>query len=402
MARQREVSARSGTDESPSAGMLLGGRYLLGEAFASGGMGTVFIGRIMGANGFSRVVAIKRLFPGFASDVSFRQMFLDEARFASRIHQPNVVPILDVVEEGRDLYVVMEYVHGLSLADSLERATATTMPMPVPVAAAIAEGVLLGLHAAHEARAEDGTPLGIVHRDVSPENILVGADGVPRLIDFGIAKAATRVTRTDPGVIKGKVRYMAPEQLFYEPVARQADIFSLSAVLWEMLAGRALFPRDPGERIRRAAEPVPSTRPVGREGEDGCGAPTLDAVLRRGLERHPAQRFPTAQEMARELRRDRPIASAVEVARWLTAVASDDLELAEERVTLFERAGHPVLEAVEGEATKGVRAPEKPGERTSKTRGTPSERPSHHRARIVFGLAGLLLLASAFAWAAAT
>jgi len=221
---------------------LLAGRYVLGEALASGGMGTVHLGRIVGASGFSRVVAIKRLFPGFATDASFRQMLLDEARFASRIRQPNVVPILDVVEAERDLYVVMEYVHGLPLAGALERAG--DAPMPVEIAVAIAEAVLLGLQAAHEARAEDGTPLGIVHRDVSPQNILIGADGVPRLIDFGIAKAATRLQVTDPGVIKGKAGYMAPEQLLSEPVSRHADVFSASVVLWEMLAGRRLFPFD--------------------------------------------------------------------------------------------------------------------------------------------------------------
>ena len=276
---------------------LIGGRYLLGEQFAAGGMGTVHLGRIVGASGFSRVVAIKRLFPGFATDASFRQMLLDEARFAARIRQPNVVPILDVVEAERDLYVVMEYVHGLPLAGVLERTIGT--PMPVEIAVAITEAVLFGLHAAHEARDEDGTALGIVHRDVSPQNILVGADGVPRLIDFGIAKAATRIQVTDPGTLKGKAGYMAPEQLLHEPVARHADLFSASVVLWEMLANRRLFPFDVGERVRRAAEP-PISPCRDRAGIDA----TLDEIVLRGLARDPARRFPTAEAMALELRRD--------------------------------------------------------------------------------------------------
>jgi serine/threonine-protein kinase len=140
------------------------GRYVIGETFASGGMGTVHLGRIVGAGGFSRVVAVKRLYPWLARDAEFRQMLLDEARFVSRIRHPNVVPTLDVVESGTDLYVVMEYVHGVSLAHVLKHCQET--PIPVLIAAGIVEGVLAGLHAAHKARGEDGSPLGIVHRDV--------------------------------------------------------------------------------------------------------------------------------------------------------------------------------------------------------------------------------------------
>jgi eukaryotic-like serine/threonine-protein kinase len=313
-------------ERSPAA--LLAGRYILGEPFASGGMGSVHLGRIVGASGFSRVVAIKRLFPGFATDASFRQMMLDEANVASRIRHPNVVPILDVVEAEGNLYLVMEYVHGLSLAELLDRPE----PVPTDMAAAIVEAVLLGLHAAHEARDEGGGALGIVHRDVSPQNVLLGGDGVPRLIDFGIAKAASRIQVTDPGILKGKAGYMAPEQLLHEPVARHADVFSASVVLWEMLAGRPLFPYDIGERVRRAGEPV-SPPSYHRAGID----PALDAVVLRGLARDPDRRFPTAEAMAIELRRDRALPAATEVARWLTAAAGDQLEISDERVRLFER-----------------------------------------------------------------
>ncbi len=162
------------TSELPPG--LIAGRYVIGESFASGGMGSVHLGRIVGAGGFSRVVAIKRLFPAAASDRAFREMLLEEARLVSRIRHPNVVPVLDVVEAERDLYIVMEYVHGPSLAHLLTRARECAEPIPVGIAVGIIEAVLLGLHAAHEARGEDGTPLGIVHRDVSPHNILVGAD----------------------------------------------------------------------------------------------------------------------------------------------------------------------------------------------------------------------------------
>jgi eukaryotic-like serine/threonine-protein kinase len=330
---EEDAYAVAAEEQRPSS-TLLAGRYILGAPFASGGMGSVHLGRIVGSSGFSRVVAIKRLFPGFAGEPSFRQNFLDEAHFASRIRHPNVVPILDVVEDERDLYVVMEYVHGLSLAGVLDRTPA--FPVPVDIAVAVVGAVLLGLHAAHEARDEEGAPLGIVHRDVSPQNLLMGADGVPRLIDFGIAKAATRAQVTEPGIVKGKAGYMAPEQLLGEPIARQADVFAASVVLWELLTGRPLFPYEVGERIGHLGERAPPPSQLRAEVD-----PALDAVVLRALERNPAQRFPTAEAMMIELQRDRPTPSAAAVARWLAEAAGDDLELSEERVRLFEQSAPP-------------------------------------------------------------
>jgi len=295
-------------------------------------MGTVHLGRLVGAGGFSRVVAIKRLFPGFAGDRMFRQWLLDEARLASRIRHPNVVPILDVVEAGSDLYVVMEYVHGVSLAELLVKNRG--QPIPVDIAVTLAEGILLGLHAAHEARGEDGTPLGIVHRDVSPQNILVGADGIPRLIDFGIAKAANSAQVTDPGVLKGKAGYMSPEQLRQRAVTRQADVYAASIVLWEMLTGQRLFSvLDVTERLGLLGEDsaAPSTL---RTDVD----PGLDLIVVRGLADDPARRFPNAEAMALALRDGRPPSAAAEVARWLAGICIDDLEISEERVRLLEQA----------------------------------------------------------------
>jgi serine/threonine-protein kinase len=293
-------------------------------------MGTLHLGRVVGAHGFARVVAIKRLFPNLAADRSFREMLLDEARFASRIRHPNVVPVLDVVEEASDLYIVMEYVHGLSLAQML--VALGGRPIPLPIALGIVEGVLLGLHAAHEARGEDGTPLGIVHRDVSPQNILVGADGVPRLIDFGIAKAATRMQVTDPGVLKGKVGYVAPEQLVRETVARQADVYSAGVVLWEMLAQRRFFPdADVAERLRRIDEKALPPPAAGTLDE------ALDGLVLRALERDQARRFPTAEAMALALLQGRRGASSAEIAKWLAQEAFEELEISEERVRLLEQ-----------------------------------------------------------------
>jgi serine/threonine-protein kinase len=296
-------------------------------------MGTVHLGRILGAGGFSRVVAVKRLYPWLASDGEFRQMLLDEARFVSRIRHPNVVPTLDVVEADKDLYVVMEYVHGVSLAHLLKHCS--DVPMPVDVATGILEGVLAGLHAAHEARGEDGSPLGIVHRDVSPQNILVGADGIARLIDFGIAKAATRLQVTDPGVVKGKIDYMAPEQLLREPVTRQADVYSCGIVLWEMLANRRLNESQEGEKLPRRlhdSQQIPPSRHC-----DGVSE-GLDQVALRALSREPKSRFSTAEAMAVALRAACAPANVAEVARWVHQVVGDDLEISEERVRLVELA----------------------------------------------------------------
>jgi eukaryotic-like serine/threonine-protein kinase len=349
------ITAPAAANQAPA---LIAGRYVVGESFASGGTGTVHLGRIVGAGGFSRVVAVKRLFPAVAGDRGFREMLLAEARLVSRIRHPNVVPALDVVQVNDDVYIVMEYVHGPSLAQLLARARASGEPIPGDIASGIIEAVLLGLHAAHEARGEEGTPLGIVHRDVSPQNILVGADGVTRLIDFGIAKAATGIQITDPGILKGKMGYMAPEQFLYQPVSRHSDVYASSVVLWEALANQRLFEgrskqlnQDPGDRsVRHAMETKVLPPSHVRSGIDA----SFDAVVMRGLEFEPNDRFPTAEAMAVALRSAHAVASPVDIARWLSRVAPDDLEMAEERVRLLEQA--PYVASTDGGVTPTTHA----------------------------------------------
>src|SRR6516225_8996456 len=172
------------------------GRYALYVAIAAGGMATVHLGRLIGEVGFSRTVAIKRLHPQYAADPEFVSMFLDEARLAARIRHPNVVPTLDVVATKGELFLVMDYVPGESLARLSRVCREQRRPIPHRITSAVMAGALHGLHAAHEAKSERGAPLGIVHRDVSPQNVLVGADGVPRVLDFGVAKAAGRMQET--------------------------------------------------------------------------------------------------------------------------------------------------------------------------------------------------------------
>src|SRR5215472_12533797 len=208
------------------------GRYALYDELAAGGMATVHFGRLLGHAGFSRTVAIKKLYPQYAKDPEFVSMFLDEARLAARVRHPNVVTTLDVVSTAGELLLVLEYVHGESLSRLLRATAEAGALVPWRIAAAIVSGVLHGLHAAHEAKSERGEPLDLVHRDVSPQNVTVGVDGVARVLDFGIAKAVGRLTHTRGGLVKGKYSYMAPEQV-QGIVTRRSDVFSAAILLWE-------------------------------------------------------------------------------------------------------------------------------------------------------------------------
>jgi serine/threonine-protein kinase len=298
------------------------GRYVLYDRIASGGMAQVHVGRLVGAVGFSRTVAIKRLLPHCATDAEIVPMFVDEARLAARIRHPNVVGTLDVVRERDELILVMEYVHGESLARLLSRARARGERVAAPIAVGIALAVLEGLHAAHEARSERGEPLGIVHRDVSPQNIIVGADGVPRVVDFGIAKARGRIQTTRDGQLKGKAGYVAPEQLLGMEIDRRVDIYATGVVLWEMLAGRRLFEGDgPAVVMRNVLEQ--RIEPPSRR---ASGVPrALDDVVMRALSRAPSDRFATAREMVVALERTVMPASAREIERWVHSLAADML-----------------------------------------------------------------------------
>jgi serine/threonine protein kinase len=276
------------------------GRYeLLGE-IASGGMATVFLARSSGAGGFSRLVAVKRLHPHLENEEDFVRMFLDEARLAARIRHPNVVGTLDV--EDRDgLYIVMEYIEGVTLLQLTRAAQKLGERMPVPIAIRIALDTLAGLHAAHELRDENDVFLNLVHRDVSPQNVLLGLDGTARLTDFGIAKASSRLSLTRDGQLKGKISYMAPEQTRRgEALDRRADVFAMGAVVWEVLAGRRLFHGESDVEVLNQLlfEPIPRLRDH---------APTLPSMLEgavmKALERDPSARYATAAQFAEALER---------------------------------------------------------------------------------------------------
>ena len=255
---------------------------------------------------------------------------IDEARLAARIHHPNVVPTLDVVAANGELLVVMEYVRGESLARLLRTARACDGGVPLPIASAIVIGALHGLHAAHEATSDRGTPLGIVHRDVSPQNILVGVDGVARVIDFGVAKAAGRLQTTSDGAIKGKVAYMAPEQLAggdqrvaAGEVTRAADIYAMGAVLWEMLAGKRLFAAE-SDALLVLQVLFGAKEPPSRHARTKI-PPLLDALVMKALALDPADRFASAKAMAEMLLRVVPPAFPTDVGKWVEDTASEAL-----------------------------------------------------------------------------
>jgi serine/threonine-protein kinase len=308
------------------------GRYVLHDEIASGGMATVYVARQRGEVGFSRVVAVKMLHAHYAREDSFRAMFLDEARLVSRIRHPNVVATLDVVQDGGELVLVMEYVHGETLSRLVRQAAAHNEPVPLGVAAAIVGDVLEGLHAAHEATAESGEPLHIVHRDVSPQNVLVASDGVAHVADFGVAKAAGRLAAkySNQGA-KGKAGYMAPEQM-RGGGDRRADVYAAGVVLWEVLVGRRLFDGESFFEIVTKAMDAPVPAPSTLRADVG---PELDLVVKRALAHDPKKRFATAREMALALEAAATRASAREVGEWVVRIASDTLAA---RRTMIERA----------------------------------------------------------------
>lgn len=314
---------------------LVVGRYAVFQQLAAGGMATVHFGRLLGAAGFARTVAIKRLHSHYAKDEDFCAMFLDEARIVARIRHPNVVQMVDVVQSSTaGLFLIMEYVHGEPLSKLVRTAAAQGERLPVDVCATIASDVLHGLHAAHETTGEDGSQLNVVHRDVSPQNIIVGVDGAARVLDFGIAKAAGRAAVTREGQIKGKLTYMAPEQVRGN-VDRRADVFAAGVVLWEMLAGRRMHEGlGDGEMLSRVIKGEFSP-PSEHNAEV---SPELDALVLRALSNDVNVRFATAREMARELEQLVPRAGPSDIGAWVERLASTQLAARAAVISAMEQA----------------------------------------------------------------
>ena len=275
------------------------GRYELLLPIAAGGMAMVWAARVKGTRGFQKIVAVKTMLSKLSEDAQFEQMFLDEASLASQIRHPNVVEISDLGEQEGVLYLAMEWIDGVPL-NQLMKAAKPAGGVPLPIAVRIVMNACAGLHAAHELRDAKGQLIGLVHRDVSPQNILVTYDGVSKVVDFGVAKAtAMGGGATVAGQLKGKVSYMAPEQVRGEAIDRRVDIFAMGIVLYALTTGKHPFRR---ESEAATMYTIASTDAVVSPRKFLPDYPaSLEAVLLKALAKNPAERYATASEFLRAL-----------------------------------------------------------------------------------------------------
>lgn len=257
-------------------------------------MAEVFRGEALSVQGFKKQVAIKRVLPHLAQNKSFISMFLDEARLGARLNHANIVTVFDIGAADNTYFIVMEYVDGCNLKAIIEHFRQLGRRIPVKEAVYIAMEACRGLSYAHELVDEDGRELGIVHRDISPPNILLSKRGEVKVTDFGLAKATTQLEKTDPGVVKGKFSYLAPEAALGEVVDARADIFALGIVLWEMIAGRRLFLGETDYQTVKLVQQanVPSLMRLNPEVD-----PELEAIVMKALTRDPRERYQSAREL---------------------------------------------------------------------------------------------------------
>ncbi|HEY6080637.1 MAG TPA: serine/threonine-protein kinase, partial [Polyangiaceae bacterium] len=310
-----------------SPGQVLG-RYELLVPVAKGGMASVWAARLKGTRGFQKLVAIKTMLPGLVDDPSFERMFLDEATLASQVRHPHVIEIMDLGEQDRILYLVMEWVSGEALSIIMKYA-ATRGGIPLPIAVHIATQACRGLHAAHELREENGVLVGLVHRDVSPQNVLVTFDGVVKVVDFGVAKATARLdTVTEAGQLKGKIAYMSPEQLRGEKIDRRTDVFAMGILLYMMTTGKHPFRGDDqAQTIARISSDEPAILPSTLV----LGYPAgLEACVMQALAKDAAKRYPSANDMLIGLTRALPSAmresTDEEVSEFIRRLMPDRLD----------------------------------------------------------------------------
>jgi serine/threonine protein kinase len=348
---------------------------------ASGGMGKVEL-CVRRSGTFSRLYAVKRLHPHMRDDASMRSMFLDEARVAGLVRHVNVVSVLDLGEDAEGPFLVMDYVEGVSLSRFVRQHAATGELLPVSLCAHIVAQIARGLHAAHELVGPDGVPLHLVHRDVSPQNVLVGHDGIVRVTDFGIAKALGRSTHTNTGLLKGKVGYMSPEQLRFESIDRRSDLFALGVLMFELLTTRRLYRGDDAAEVARSIlhEPPPD---LGDERPDV--SPALVELQFRLLAKNREDRPADAAEVAACLEDATAEDGPVDLAGWVQARFAE--ELSARRLEIQTRLADPpqdvavdARDSIEAAVTHPVLAP----------------RQARARGRVV-ALGGAVLVASALA-----
>ena len=318
------------------------GKYQLLRRLATGGMAELFLARAAAMAGFEKHVVLKRILPQHAESDDFIKMFLTEARLAATLHHPNIVQVYDIGEEGGQYFFTMEWVQGQDLRRIVRAARKAGVAVPLEHVLHIIAGVAAGLHHAHDKADTDGTPIGIVHRDVSPSNVLVTYDGAVKVVDFGIAKAAAFQSNTIAGTLKGKIPYMSPEQCRGEAVDRRSDIFSIGTLLWEMTTGVRLFAGDNEiaiiNRVAKGDVPTPtSIRPdYPRE---------LEAIVMRALHSDPNQRYQNALDLQLDLedfvRENRIPVSSARVGKFMRELFAEEIEAAAAQLS-SERADRDV------------------------------------------------------------
>lgn len=302
------------------------GAYEILRPLAKGGMAELFLARAVGLEGFEKLVVLKRVLPHYAENPRFVRSFLDEAKLVAGFDHPHIAHVHDMGKIDGSYFFTMEFVHGVDLRTILRRCVRDGEKLPIAIAMLIARNIASALHYAHERRGPHGRLLDVVHRDVSPSNIIVSYDGAPKLIDFGIAKAANSSIKTETGALKGKISYMSPEQAKGAPVDRRTDIFALGIVLWEMTATRRLYKSDNEmATIQRIIyEPPPSPR----TSRPDC-PPGLERIVMRALALDATARYQTArelesdlEELALELRLKQ---SSIELGNFMHRMFADEL-----------------------------------------------------------------------------
>jgi serine/threonine-protein kinase len=268
--------------------------YLLVRRIALGGMGEVWLARQEGPAGFSRPVVIKRVLPSFSADRQFVEMFLNEARLAGRLTHPNVVQLIELGQDESDWFMALEYVHGHTLRALLRSANERKLSLDWGAVAAVASSALVGLHYAHTLKNEQGRPLQLVHRDISPDNLMLSYDGVVKVLDFGIARVVDAISTTRPGSIRGKLAYLSPEHVRGLPLDGRADVFAMGAVLYELLTGRRAFHgQSDAEKMLQVLESDPPPAHT----INPAVPRALSAIVERALKKERDERFASAADM---------------------------------------------------------------------------------------------------------
>lgn len=313
-------------EEEPTDGVKFG-QYVLVEKIATGGMAEVWKARMRGVEGFQKIVAIKKILPHLSDNQEFIEMFVDEAKLAAQLNHNNIIHIYDLGKIQNSYYIAMEYIDGFDLKTILRRGEERGHPMNVELALFIASKVASALDYAHRKKDFEDREMGLVHRDVSPQNVLISEEGDIKLCDFGIAKAASKASHTQAGALKGKLQYMAPEQAWGKHIDRRSDIFALATVLFEMLTGRKLFTGDNEisilEQVREARVQPPSLH-------NDEVTPEIDRIVLKALQKDPDDRYQTAGEMAREidavLYTFRPTPTSADLAIYMHRLAAPEPE----------------------------------------------------------------------------